>query len=159
MRLEVSLSANRPVVPPPLVPGEVSDHGEGTSERGREILIVEDNQVNAMILAAMLRRGGWIPITASDGLEGIAMSARLRPALVLMDLQMPRLDGYEAARKILSLSDEAGMTKPPVIVAVTAAPGPDARERCAAAGFADLLAKPVDMSELLALLTRHIGAP
>lgn len=140
---------------PPFAAGAAE--GDRVAATGREILIVEDNQVNAMILATMLRKGGWTPITASDGLEGIAMSARLRPGLVLMDLQMPRLDGYAAAREILRSSAEAGVAKPPVIIAVTAAPGPGARESCAAAGFADLLAKPVDMSELLALVTRHLG--
>jgi CheY-like chemotaxis protein len=123
---------------------------------GPRILIVEDNQVNAMILKAMLRQDGWDPLFAADGVEGVAMAERFRPRLILMDLQMPRLDGFAAAREILAAPPEPGEAARPVIVAVTANPGPEVREACAAAGFSELIAKPIQMDALLALVRRHM---
>ena len=123
---------------------------------GRRILIVEDNQVNAMILKAMLRRDGWDPLFAVDGVEGVEMSERFRPRLILMDLQMPRLDGFAAAREILASGPVPGVAAPPVIVAVTATPGPEVRDACVAAGFTELIAKPIEMDALLAIVRRYM---
>lgn len=117
------------------------------------ILIVEDNQVNAMILSAMLRKHGWDPFVASDGEQGVAMNAEHRPRLILMDLQMPRLDGFAAAREIRAASAGAQ----PVIVAVTANAGADVRAACEAAGFAEVLSKPVEMSQMIALVRRCLN--
>ena len=117
------------------------------------ILIVEDNQVNALILRAMLRKHGWEPFVATDGAEGVEMSVRHQPRLILMDLQMPRLDGFAAAAAILRAY--AGST--PVIVAVTANTGSEVRAACEAAGFSDVLAKPIAMNELIATVRRYLG--
>lgn len=116
------------------------------------ILIVEDNQVNMMILRAMLRKRGFEPHVAADGAEGVEMTERHRPRLVLMDLQMPKLDGMAAAaeirRRLLGTA--------PSIVAVTANVTNETREECLAAGFADVLNKPLVFDELIALLERHM---
>ena len=139
------------------MPPEACQRAErpGAREEGaRRVLVVEDNQVNTMILSAMLRKAGWEPIVAADGVEGVAMTERFQPRLILMDLQMPRLDGYAAAREILRAGRERGYA--PVIVAVSAAPEAMMRETCAALGFAGLIAKPIEMSELLALVRRHL---
>ena len=117
------------------------------------ILVVEDNQVNALILRAMLRKRGYEPVMAADGIEGIAMTEAHRPRLILMDLQMPRLDGFAAASEIRRRLSDA----PPVIVAVTANAGAEVREACLAAGFACVLAKPVSFDELIATVQRHLG--
>lgn len=109
-----------------------------------------------MILRAMLRKGGWQPIFASDGVEGIEMTERYRPRLILMDLQMPRLDGFAAAREILAGSVAATQPRRPIIVAVTATASVAVREACAAAGFAELIAKPVAMEELLSIVRRYM---
>lgn len=127
---------------------------DGASNR---ILIVEDNQVNAMILKAMLRRGGWDPLFAADGVEGVEMTERFRPRLILMDLQMPRLDGFAAAREILAANSDPDDAEAPVIVAVTATSGSAVREACAAAGFSELLSKPIEMESLLTLVRRYMG--
>jgi CheY-like chemotaxis protein len=118
------------------------------------ILVVEDNQVNAMILRAMLRKRGYEPYMAIDGVEGVAMTEEHRPRLILMDLQMPRLDGFGAAAEIRRRFRDG----PPVIVAVTANAGTEVREACLAAGFACVLAKPVAFDELIATVQRHLGA-
>jgi CheY-like chemotaxis protein len=114
------------------------------------ILIVEDNAVNAMILRKMLERRGYASTVAVDGVEGVALSARLRPSLILMDLQMPRLDGFAAAAEIRR---ESGDTCP-AIVAVTANAEEEIRGACAAAGFACVLAKPVMQEDLFATVCR-----
>jgi CheY-like chemotaxis protein len=118
------------------------------------ILIVEDNQVNALILRAMLRKHGYDPVMAADGVEGVALSARHHPRLILMDLQMPRLDGFAAAAEINRTAGEPS----PVIVAVTANAGADVRAACRDAGFAGVLAKPVMLDELIATVRRFLPA-
>ncbi len=117
------------------------------------ILIVEDNQVNSMILRAMLRKHGWEPLVAVDGVEGVEMTMRHRPGLILMDLQMPRLDGFAAASQIRR--QFAGGA--PAIVAVTANVEPAIRAACVGAGFSDVLAKPVAMEELISTVRRHLA--
>ena len=118
------------------------------------ILIVEDNQVNLLILRAMLRKRGYEPVVARDGAEGVAMAERHRPRLVLMDLQMPRLDGLAAAAEIGRRMN--GLA--PAIVAVTANASDELRAACRAAGFADVLAKPIVFDALIATVERFVGA-
>lgn len=117
------------------------------------ILIVEDNEVNLMILRAMLRKRGYEPFVATDGAEGVEMSVRHRPRLVLMDLQMPRLDGIAAASEILGRLAGAA----PVIVAVTANASDAIRAACLEAGFAEVLSKPLIFDDLIATVERHLG--
>lgn len=119
---------------------------------GAPILVVEDNEVNAMILRAMLRKHGYEPVLAKNGEEGVEMTRRHRPSLVLMDLQMPRLDGFAAASAIRVACGGAV----PAIVAVTANAGAEVREACRAAGFASVLAKPVVLDELIATVRQYL---
>jgi CheY-like chemotaxis protein len=119
---------------------------------GGAILIVEDNQVNALILRAMLRKQGHEPLLACDGRAGVEMASRHRPRLVLMDLQMPRLDGYAAAGEIRR---SAG-AREPVLVAVTANAAGDVRAACRRAGFAWVLPKPILFPELIEVVDRFL---
>ena len=117
------------------------------------ILIVEDNKVNAMILRSMLRKRGYDPVVAVDGVEGVTLSDRHHPRLILMDLQMPRLDGFAAAAEIRRKGGGAG----PTIVAVTANAGSEVRDACEAAGFAGVLSKPIDYDDLIATVRRLLA--
>lgn len=119
------------------------------------ILVVEDNEVNALILRAMLRKLGHEPVMAADGFEGIEIAGRLRPRLVLMDLQMPRLDGLAAASSIRALGVGENET---VLVAVTASAAREVQNACEDAGFACVLAKPIVLHELEAILRRYVTA-
>lgn len=119
------------------------------------ILVVEDNEVNALILGAMLRKLGYEPVMARDGFEGIELAGRVRPRLVLMDLQMPRLDGFAAASSIRALGVGVEET---VLVAVTASAALEVRNACEDAGFACVLAKPIVFDELRAILRRYLAA-
>jgi CheY-like chemotaxis protein len=117
------------------------------------ILVVEDNEVNALIIRAMLRRRGYSSLVACNGHEGVEMSRQHRPRLVLMDLQMPLLDGFGAASAIrVAFAGDA-----PAIVAVTANPAQDVRRACREAGFAAVIAKPIMFDELIATVDRHLA--
>lgn len=120
---------------------------------GEDILIVEDNDVNATILRSMLRRHGYEARVAGDGEVGVAMSARYHPKLVLMDLHMPRLDGFAAARAIRREMNGHS----PVLVAVTATSAAEIEGACQDAGFASILAKPILLGDLLATVRRYLA--
>jgi CheY-like chemotaxis protein len=117
------------------------------------VLVVEDNEVNAVIIRAMLGKHGYVALVASNGHEGVEMCLRHRPGLILMDLQMPVLDGFATASAIRAGFPE---TAPP-IVAVTANPAADVRRACRAAGFAAVIAKPIVLDELIATVDRHLA--
>ncbi len=118
------------------------------------ILIVEDNPSNLFILQAMLRKHGYEPLVARDGLEGVAMAETHLPRLVLMDLSMPKMDGVTAALEIQRrLPDQ-----PIAIVAVTASVTDEQRRQCDAAGFSGLLPKPINLPDLISTVHHHMGA-
>jgi two-component system, sensor histidine kinase and response regulator len=113
------------------------------------VLVAEDNAINQQVILRMLEKLGLSADVAGDGLEAVAAMERTDYALVLMDCQMPRCDGYGAARAIRSLP---GPRSKVPIVAVTASALEDERERCLAAGIDDYLAKPVRLNELEQML-------
>ena len=121
---------------------------------GKRILLVEDHDINREVLLALLRNAGLQVDVAADGVEALERAA-IRPYdLVLMDLQMPRLNGIDATRRLRGLP---GWSSVPV-VAVTANAFADDRAACAAAGLDDFIAKPVDPEALYTLLLRWLGA-
>jgi two-component system sensor histidine kinase/response regulator len=112
------------------------------------ILIVEDNRTNALILRTMLQKSGYAAVVATDGAEGVEMAERLKPRLVLLDLHMPRLDGFAAAAEIRRRAGRHA----PAIVAVTANVSSDIHAACLACGFAAVLSKPIFLDDLVAML-------
>jgi len=124
--------------------------------RPAKILLAEDDKVNGMIAAALLRGAGHEVDVASDGQEAVEASLRGAYDLVLMDCQMPNLDGFEATREIRRREGE-GRHLP--VVALTASSLAGDRERCLAAGMDDHLGKPIDPEELAATLARWLGPP
>jgi two-component system, sensor histidine kinase and response regulator len=117
------------------------------------ILIVEDNPVNQQVTLRMLIRLGYRADLAADGAEAIAAVAARQYAAVLMDCQMPEMDGLEATRWIRH-TESAGARVP--IIALTASTRPDDRESCLAAGMDDYLSKPVRAHELALALDRWV---
>lgn len=107
------------------------------------ILYVEDNEDNVYMLSSRLKRRGFDVIVARDGAEGVEMAGRERPDLVLMDLSLPVIDGWEATRRI-----KAGTSGIPVIALSAHAMAGD-REKALAAGCDDYDTKPVDLPRLL----------
>jgi len=119
-----------------------SDEAELTLRRehaGARVLLVEDNTVNQMVAGELLRGAGLQVDVADDGLQAIQKAAKQRYALILMDVQMPQLDGLQAARAIRRLP---GMERVP-IVAMTANAFSEDRDACLAAGMDDHITKPV----------------
>jgi CheY-like chemotaxis protein len=110
------------------------------------ILYVEDNEDNVYMLSKRLKKYGFEVIVASDGEQGIEMARREKPDLILMDLGLPSLDGWSAAR----LLKEAPETRPIPVIALSAHTMPGDRERALAAGCDEYDAKPVDFGRLLA---------
>jgi len=126
---------------------------DDTSGR-RRILIVEDNPVNQKLALRLLEKFGHRADVAGNGLEALAALTRLPYDLLLMDCQMPEMDGYDAARAIRSKEKDTGVHVP--IVAMTANAMPGDRERCLAAGMDDYISKPIDVQDLAALLRRYL---
>ena len=122
--------------------------------RPAHVLVVEDNAVNCLVVQAMLERLGMTVTLAHDGAQAVEAVQAQPVELVLMDCQMPVMDGYEATRRIRS-SNHANAQLP--IVALTANALAEDRQRCDAAGMNDYLPKPVTGEALAAVLLRHLG--
>lgn len=103
------------------------------------ILIVEDNQTNLALMEYLLRAFGYEVLTARDGEEGVTVAEREQPDLILMDLQLPRMTGFEAAVRIRAA---APLSRVPII-AVTAFAMVGDRERVLAQGFDGYMSKPI----------------
>jgi two-component system cell cycle response regulator DivK len=111
-----------------------------------KILIVEDNEENRDALSRRLQRRGFEIVMAADGKIGVAMAQTEKPDLILMDMNMPELDGWEATRQIRAA---AGTQNLPVIALTAHAMAGD-RDRALEVGCADYHTKPVDFPKLLA---------
>lgn len=120
----------------------------------KRILLVEDHDINREVLLALLRDAGLQADVAADGVEALERAAGERYDLVLMDLQMPRMNGTDATRRLRALP---GWTHVP-IVAVTANAFAEDRSACVAAGLDDFIAKPVEPEAFYTLLLRWLGA-
>ena len=112
------------------------------------VLVAEDNSVNQMVIKAMLQKLGIEPTLVADGHQAVEAVAEATFDLVLMDCQMPVMDGFEATRIIRSGSESR-----PVIVAVTANAMAGDAERCRAAGMDDYISKPISVRELRRVLS------
>lgn len=109
------------------------------------ILIVEDNALNRALLLAVLKPDGFEVLTAENGLLGIEMAERERPDLILMDVMLPGLDGYEATRRLKTHRT----TQHIPIIAITANATPAERERALDAGCDGYITKPIDTRVLV----------
>src|SRR5262245_41787980 len=114
--------------------------------RRYRVLVAEDNIINQTLLTRLLEREGHEVRLAGNGLEALAAFEDERFDLVLMDLQMPEMDGIEAAERIRARERQTGGRVP--IVAVTTSSSDDDRRRCLDAGMDDLVPKPVEPPRL-----------
>ncbi|ARM30566.1 response regulator [Prosthecochloris sp. HL-130-GSB] len=120
-----------------------------------DVLVVEDNLINRKVAEAMLKKLGYSVDLVNNGAEAVEALHRKRYGLVLMDLQMPVMDGFEATRIIRDPDSGIPGRKVP-IVAMTANATREVRQRCIEAGMDDYLAKPVDRDALLSMLQRWL---
>lgn len=110
-----------------------------------KILYVEDNDDNIFMLRSRLKRAGYDVVVAMDGLQGVAAAAAEQPDLILMDLSLPELDGWEATRRIKAAPE----TRHIPVIALTAHAMTGDREKAMAAGCDDFDTKPVELPRLL----------
>ncbi|RYG37131.1 response regulator [bacterium] len=111
-----------------------------------KILLVEDNPDNRDMLSRRLERKGYVVALAVDGAEGVAMATSEKPDLILMDIDLPIFDGYEATRRIKAQSDGAQAIP---IIALTAHAMSGDKEKALAAGCNDYDSKPIEFPRLL----------
>ncbi len=132
-----------------LTPQAVQD-----SLAGRHLLVVEDEAINREIALELLSEYGLTADTAEDGVQALELIGKQHYDLVLMDMQMPKMDGLEATRQIRQLPQLAKLP----IIAMTANAFAEDRERCLAAGMNDFLSKPVEPDDLKILLLRYLAS-
>jgi CheY-like chemotaxis protein len=120
---------------------------------GSRILVVEDNPFNRKLVRVTLSRAGAIVDSAENGQEGLEMVSAAKYDLVLMDVQMPVMDGYTATARLR----ESGYRGP--IIALTAHTLPMLREKCLAAGCDAFVGKPIDLDHLKAVVAQFLSAP
>ena len=121
---------------------------------GEPILVVDDNPVNLRLLRMLLVGESYDVRTAGDAAEALAILQQFRPRLILMDLQMPGMDGFELTRR---LKGDAA-TRDIVIIALTAYAMKGDEERARAAGCDGYVSKPIDTRSFPDLVARHIAA-
>ena len=109
------------------------------------ILLVEDNELNRDMLSRRLERKGYEIKMAVDGAQGVSMAMELRPALILMDLSLPVMDGWEAIRRLKGSPETATIP----IIALTAHARPEDEKTARDAGANDFDTKPVDLNRLV----------
>ena len=119
------------------------------------ILLVEDNEMNRDMLSRRLVRHGFEVVVAVDGRQGLDMALSERPDLILMDMSLPEMDGWEAARRIREAEGPRGVP----IIALTAHATSEGRDRAHAAGCDDYDTKPVELPRLLDKMRRLLREP
>ncbi len=122
---------------------------------GKHILLVEDNEDNRIIYSTVLKHVGYEVTEAHDGHQAVDLARSVKPDLILMDISIPGMDGWEATR--ILRADPATASLP--IVALTAHALPDDRERAAQMGFTAYLAKPVEPRAVVAEVEKWLAAP
>jgi CheY-like chemotaxis protein len=137
-----------------LLPDEAHSASEDLNcLRGMRVLLAEDNAVNAHLARSLLQKFGMNVAIADNGAKAVSAYALEPYDLVLMDLQMPEMDGFEATRRIRGIERAQQLQRTPV-VALTASVFRSERESCHAAGMDDFVAKPVERQELQRVLVR-----
>jgi two-component system, cell cycle response regulator DivK len=119
------------------------------------VLLIEDNEQNRYLATFLLEQHGYTVRSASDGRQGIALAEELQPALILLDIQLPAMDGYAVAR---ALRERPAMRSTP-IVAVTSYAMVGDRERCLEAGCDGYIEKPIDPETFVAQIREVRVAP
>jgi len=119
----------------------------------QKILVVEDNELSLEVLLRRLRKAGYEVLTAVDGKQAVERATGSRPDLILMDMNLPVMDGFEATRILKAAGDTCRIP----VIALTALMMEGDRERCLAAGCDDYDGKPVDFPSLLTKIKSFLG--
>ena len=117
------------------------------------ILVIDDTEDNREVYVQFFRYQGWRVEPAGDGVEGLRLASELKPAVIVLDLGLPRMDGWEVAER---LKADAG-TKGIPIIACTGHAVPELKSRAIKAGVAEYVVKPCLPTDLVALIRKHLG--
>jgi two-component system cell cycle response regulator DivK len=135
------------------VPRPRAHNGEKPSTKALTILVVDDDETNLTLARALLEANGFEVVTAVDAMSTFDVLKDVDPALILMDIQLPGMDGWELTRR---LKKNIATSHIPVI-AVTAYGTQGDAERAREAGFVEFVAKPVSTRELPSIIRKHLG--
>ncbi len=119
----------------------------------KKVLIVDDNQDAIHILSAVLKRGGYTVSIAKNGAEAIEKVHQEHPALVLLDIMMPKMDGFEVCQEIKGNAETSGIP----ILMITARKDPESRKRGLEVGASEYLVKPIHPAEVLRKVQEYLG--
>jgi len=137
------------------VAGTDAAHEVDVRGGGERVVVIEDNEDARETLTTLLQMWGFSVESAADGTEGLRKVLQLRPRLAIVDIGLPRLDGYEVARQVRAAMDAMA----PYLIAVTGYGQPEDRQRALEAGFHHHLSKPVDVGALARLLATARQGP
>ncbi len=149
----------RVTLPAAALPAPAARLASAITEAGSDpprgtVLYIEDNEINVMVIEEMLRR--WTDVRfvhAPDGAAGIEQAARLRPDVVLMDMQLPDMDGHEILRRLRADASTTGLR----VIALSASAMPEEVQRALAGGAADYWTKPVDLDRFMCDMARNLA--
>jgi CheY-like chemotaxis protein len=128
---------------------------------GARVLVVEDNRVNQLVTHKLLEKQGMEVLLASNGAEAVEIAAQSALDFILMDIQMPVMDGFEATARIRELERQSGSTRVPIL-ALTAHATRGDREKCLAGGMDGYVTKPIEIQTLMKAIqenSSHRSAP
>lgn len=117
------------------------------------LLVIEDDNTSFRLIAAALRKFDIAIIHADNGSDGIRLFSENIPNLVLLDIQLPEMDGFEVIEQIRKIN------KTVPVVAQTAYTLANEKEKCIESGFSDFLSKPINIMQLRNIVTKHMGQP
>lgn len=120
----------------------------------RRVLLIEDNEQNRYLATFLLQARGWTVTPAADGPSGVRLAGEIDPALVLLDIQLPGMDGYAVARALRQISALAAIP----VIAVTSYAMPGDREQCLAAGCTGYIEKPIDPQTFVDDIEAYLGS-
>lgn len=136
----------------PLEPEATSAAQAQAPQSNNQLLLVEDNSYNQTLARIILQHAGYTVDVANDGIEALALLAERSYALVLMDVHMPKMDGYAATRELRQSPANANLP----IIALTAHATEEFRQECLAAGMNDYLSKPFEAKALLSKVSQWL---
>ena len=120
----------------------------------RTVLVIEDNEQNRYLATFLLERSGFTVASAADGLSGVHMAQTLLPDLILLDIQLPTMDGHAVARLLRA---DATLSRIPIVAVTSYAMAGD-RERCLQAGCNGYMEKPINPETFIAEISAYLGA-
>ncbi|MEW6584456.1 MAG: response regulator [Nitrospirota bacterium] len=120
----------------------------------KKILIIEDNDITLKLFSTVLKCGGYHPIEARNGIEGITLAKQEKPHLILLDIRLSLMNRFETLKM---LNDEPSTRDIPSI-AITPGPTDGKRDEITKLGFSDCISKPINIKDFIDIIEKHLGS-